>query len=306
MNPDKRYYNLSTWIRSHFGEPARKITVDAGLGCPNRDATLGQGGCIYCNERGSGTGAASRTLNVLEQIDRSIQRLRVKFRCKKYIVYFQSFTNTYGTVEHLESIYSQAFIRAAVVGLAIGTRPDCIDEEKLTMINTIREDRTVWLEYGIQSIHEKTLKLIKRRHTAEDFFKAIRLTKKHGLPAVAHLILGLPGETTADMIDSAKAIADAGVFGIKLHPLYVVKNTALAQMYRSGDYKPLEEDQATELTLKVLSVLPDSIVIHRLTSDPHLSELIAPQWMLDRKGVRERLNKAMEDANCWQGCARSQ
>lgn len=300
-----RYRSLSSWLKEKFGEPVRKITLDAGLGCPNRDGTLSSRGCVYCNPRGSGTGASKQGISLGEQVDRGIARLSRRYGCRKFIAYFQSFTNTYGEVSRLADLYGQVLDRSGIVGMAVGTRPDCVPDPVLDLLQQLARDRVVWLEYGLQSIHSKTLKLINRGHGPEAFFDAMDRTRQRDIPAVAHLILGLPGESLQDMRATAGKVGQARVHGVKLHPLYVIHGTALEEMYREGVYRPLTEDEAIRATLSVLEELPQDTVIHRLTSDPHSEELVAPTWMLDRKGVRERLMSTMEHADFRQGSRRN-
>jgi radical SAM protein (TIGR01212 family) len=300
-----RYRSVSSWLKETFGEPVRKINLDAGLGCPNRDGTLGRDGCIYCNPRGSGTGAQAQGLSITEQVDQGIAFLTKRYKCKKFIAYFQSFTNTYSDVDHLSRVYLEALQRPEVVALAIGTRPDCAPDPVLDMIADHARSRVVWVEFGLQSIHNRTLDLINRGHSADAFLDAVRRTHEREILTVAHLILGLPGESVNDMIRTAEAVAAAGVHGVKLHPLYIIRGTVLESMCQRGEYNAMSEDEALEATLAVLEALPRDMVIHRLTSDPHPEELIAPLWMLDRTGVRNRLNKAMEERDFGQGAFRA-
>jgi uncharacterized protein len=300
-NTTPRYRTLSSWLKETFGEPVRKISVDAGLGCPNRDGVLGTTGCLYCNPRGSGTGVMARGESISTQIDKGIQFLSKRYGCRKFIAYFQSFTNTYGDVTRLSSIYAQAVQRPEIVGMAIGTRPDCVPDPVLNLLEGFAQDRLVWVEYGLQSIHDHTLDLIARGHGPDAFLDAVGRTRQRGISVVAHLILGLPGESLADMRETAIAVTDAGVDGVKLHPLYVIRGTGLEKMFLDGTYRPLTEEEALNAMLAVLEILPQRIVIHRITSDPHLEELIAPQWMLDRNGVRRRIQQAMEQRDFMQG-----
>jgi uncharacterized protein len=296
-----RYRSLSAWLKSRFGETVRKITLDAGLGCPNRDGTIGVGGCLYCNPRGSGTGALSLGMSVGRQVEKGIDVLSRRFRCRKFIAYFQSFTNTHAPLDKLEKIYREALTRPEIVGLAVGTRPDCVPEEVLDLMAELAGKRLVWIEYGLQSVHRRTLELINRGHGPEVFFRAVERTRARGLHVVVHLILGLPGEAQEDMEETARAVVEAGAQGVKLHPLYVIRGTGLEAMYKRGDYKCLSEQAAQDATLGVLEVLHPDTVIHRLTSDPHPEELVAPLWMLDRGGVRVRWEKAIEERDLRQG-----
>ena len=297
----QRYRSLSSWLKETFGEPVRKIALDAGFSCPNRDGAIGSEGCLYCNPRGSGTGALAAGIPISEQVDRAIAALSMRYGCRKFIAYFQSFTNTYGDAARLEAIYSGALRRPEVVGLAIGTRPDCVPDEVLDLIARLAEDRMVWIEYGLQSIHPRSLALIRRGHGPEAFFDAVARTRQRRIGTVAHLILGLPGESLDDMSETAIAVGRAGVDGVKVHPLYVVAGTALEKLVEEGGYEPLTEGQAQEAIMTVLAALPPEMVIHRLGSDPHRDELVAPTWMLDRNGVKRRLDEALERASLVQG-----
>ncbi len=296
-----RYRSLSSWLKETFGETVRKISVDAGLGCPNRDGSLGTTGCLYCNPRGSGTGATSRGESISGQIDKGIQFLSRRYGCRKFIAYFQSFTNTYGAVERLSSIYAEALQRPEIVGIAIGTRPDCVPDRVLDLVAGLGRDRLVWIEYGLQSIHGRTLDLIARGHGPDAFLDAVSRSRQRGIHVVAHLILGLPGESVSDMVQTAIAVAEARVEGVKLHPLYVVRGTGLEKMFLNGTYLPMTEAHARDATLAVLEVLPRHTVIHRITSDPHVEELVAPLWMRDRDGVRNRMQQAMAARHFFQG-----
>lgn len=296
-----RYRTLSAWLKGFFGEPVRKISIDAGLGCPNRNPALGLEGCIFCNPKGSGTGALSQGLSVAQQIDQGITFLRQRYGTKKFIGYFQSFTNTYGSLKQLQALYREALCRPDVVGLAIGTRPDCVTDETLDLLRELSKNRLLWIEYGLQSIHDHTLNIIRRGHTAHAFFDAVNRTRVRGIPVVAHLILGLPGETIEDMVATARAVANERIQGVKLHPLYIIQGTELARMYARGEYTPLTEENCIDAILAVLRVLPPEMVIHRLTSDPHAHELVAPTWMLDRRQTRRNLMEAMERMGLKQG-----
>ncbi len=297
---ESHYRSLSSWLKEKFGRDVRKVAVDAGLGCPNR---VDSEGCIYCNPRGSGTGALEQGLSVSDQVTRGIGFLSKRYRCRKFIAYFQSFTNTYGPPEVLRKLYTEALGHPQVVGLAVGTRPDCVPDAVLDLLAEIGKEKLVWVEYGLQSAHARTLSLINRGHTPEVFFDAVQRTRARGLLTVAHVILGLPGESQKDMLKTVSAVAEAGVEGIKLHPLYVIKGTALERMYTKGLYTPLTEEEASEMTIAVLEALPPEMVIHRLTSDPHPEELVAPLWMLGKGGVRARLEQAMREKKLKQGSA---
>lgn len=297
----ERYRSLSSWFKQRFGEPVRKITVDAGLGCPNRDGTVGRHGCIYCNPRGSGTGAHEQGISISDQVKRGMERLQSRYSCRTFIAYFQSYTNTYAHVDRLAELYREACRVPGVVGLAVGTRPDCVPDEVLDLFAEIAQEKLVWVEYGVQSVHERTLGLINRGHGADAFFDAAERTRARNIAMTAHLILGLPGESVDDMTETARTVSEHGVQGVKLHPLYVIRGTELHHMMRRGEYAPMTLEDSLDAVFAVLETLPPDIVIHRLTSDPHPQELAAPEWMLDRKHVRRRLQQEMERRHIIQG-----
>jgi radical SAM protein (TIGR01212 family) len=298
---DNRYYDLNTYFRNLFGCRIHKLTVDAGLSCPNRDGTLSTDGCIYCNARGSGTGAYMRGLSVRNQILQGKPKIFKRFKTKKIIVYFQSFTNTYAPVSKLKDLYEEALSVTDVVGISVGTRPDCINDDVLDLLGTISTRYLVWLEYGLQSVHNATLKRINRGHDFQCFEQAVRSARKHGINICAHLILGLPGESRQDMIETARAIGHMDIQGIKIHLLYVVKGTRLAMMYRQGEYECLEQPAYVELVCRFLELLPRHMVIHRLTGDPHPKELLAPAWSLQKSETLSLIKTRLEKEDSWQG-----
>ncbi len=296
-----RYRTLNSWLKSIFGSTVRKISVDAGLGCPNRPGGHGPGGCIYCNQRGSGTGAYANSQSITRQIEQGIEFFSSRYKTNKFIAYFQSYSNTYAHLNHLEKIYAEALNFQQIVGMSVGTRPDCVSDEVVGLLSELNGGKLVWVELGLQSMHEKTLRIINRGHDFSIFAKTAERLMKHGLHVVTHLILGLPQESVDDMISTARAVSSLGVSGVKLHPLYVVRDTVLERMYNDGLYQPLTIDQSITATLEVVGHINQDIVIHRLTSDPHRDELVAPDWMLDKRTVRVRLEHEMERIDFWQG-----
>ncbi len=296
-----RYFSLNSWLKGMFGATVRKVSIDAGLGCPNRIGGTGKGGCVYCNERGSGTGAHSRNFSVTDQLEQGTKFLSTRYKTGHFIAYFQSFSNTYGDPAHLESLYREALAFPGVVGLAIGTRPDCVPDRIVDVLAELGNDRLIWVELGLQSIHDKTLKLINRGHDFRVFVETAERLMKRGINVVAHLILGLPQETLPEMIMTARTVSSLGLSGVKLHPLYVVRGSGLETLYNRGLYTPMSMEQSVSSTLEVASYIRPRIVIHRLTSDPHREELLAPGWMLDRRTVRALLEKEMEETDFRQG-----
>ncbi|WP_035276385.1 TIGR01212 family radical SAM protein [Desulforegula conservatrix] len=296
-----RYNDLNNYLRSLFGERVQKITVDAGLTCPNRDGSRGTGGCIYCNPQGSGTGLSVQGIPIARQIESAKKGVGQRYKAKKFLAYFQSFTNTYAPVERLKEMYDEAFSVEGVVGLSIGTRPDCVDQEKIDLIAGYAEKHLIWMEYGLQSVHDSTLDIINRGHDYETFVKAVEMTKNRGIKICCHIILGLPGETRGMMLASARKIASLGIDGVKLHLLYVVKGTALDEMYKKGDYTCMSRDEYSELACDFLELLPPEMIIHRITADPHPDELVAPMWALDKTPNRQAVIKLLEKRDTWQG-----
>jgi radical SAM protein (TIGR01212 family) len=299
---DLPYNDLNTALRKRFGERVQKITVDAGLTCPNRDGTVGTGGCIYCSSRGSGTGRSYKQ-SVTEQLESAKSFLAHRYKAKKFIAYFQSFSNTYATVETLRRLYEEALAVEDIVGLAIGTRPDCAGEEVLDLIAEFAERTYVSVEYGLQSIHDRTLKLINRGHTFADFKDAVERTRARGIEFCAHVILGLPGESREDMLATARALGRLGIEAVKIHLLYVIRGTVLHDMYEQGEFQCLTREEYTEIVSDVLAVLPPDMVIHRLTGDPHPGELVAPLWALEKNINLNAIRDTMRLKNIVQGMA---
>jgi radical SAM protein (TIGR01212 family) len=278
-----KYLSLNQYLRSIFGARVQKISLDAGFTCPNRDGTKGRGGCIYCNARGSGTGAYRSGKDIAEQMKAGINWAGRRYGAGKFIAYFQSFSNTYAPVGRLEAIYTQALVGPEVVGLSIGTRPDCIDKERLELISRLGEGRMVWMEYGLQSASDITLARINRKHTVSDFIKAVEVSKEYGLMTCAHVIFGLPGEGRSEMENTIRLLSDLRIEGIKFHQLYIVKNTKLNKLYRAGNYRPIEQEDYVEMVAWALANLPEGTVIQRLMGDPPSNDLVAPGWSLDKK-----------------------
>ena len=266
---NKRYNDLNTYLRALFGCRVQKVTIDAGFSCPNRDGTVSSGGCIYCNVRGSGTGAFARGMSVTDQLQQGKKALARRYKAQKFIAYFQSFSNTYAPVPTLKRLYEEALAVEDVVGLAIGTRPDCVNEAVLDLLQAYTDRYLIWIEYGLQSAKDETLVLINRGHDAQCFADAVKSTSNRGIKICAHVILGLPGETRDDMLHTARTIADLGVDGLKLHLLYVVKGTRLEALYRQGKFRCLEQQEYVDLVCDFLEHIPRDIIVQRLTGDPH-------------------------------------
>ena len=301
MRANQRYNDFNTYLRDLFGCRVQKITVDAGLTCPNRDGTLASGGCIYCNVRGSGTGAHAKGQSVLQQLINGKKSLARRYQAKKFIAYFQSFSNTYAPLPVLKRLYEEALSVEGIVGLSVGTRPDCVDEPVLDLLQNYAQHHLVWVEYGLQSAHDKTLALINRGHDVQCFIDAVEKTKNRGIKICAHVILGLPRETRKEMLYTAETIQKLGIDGVKLHLLYVVKGTRLESLYRRGEFKCLEQQKYVDLVCDFLERMPPGMIIQRLTGDPHPEELIAPAWSLKKAETLELIRKTLEKRDSWQG-----
>jgi radical SAM protein (TIGR01212 family) len=298
---DCRYNDLNAYLRKSYGCRVQKISLDAGLTCPNRDGSISNKGCIYCNERGSGTGRHSQGWTISRQMEEGIKALSKRYKAKKFIAYFQSFTNTYGNIKKLKSLYEEALSFKDVVGLSIGTRPDCINDDILNLLQAYANDYMVWIEYGLQSANDKTLSLINRGHDVDCFKRAVTMTRGKGIKICAHVILGLPGENKEDMMNTAKTLACLDIEGVKIHLMYVVKNTELERLYRLGKYFCFDQTQYVELVCDFLELLPGNMIIQRLTGDPRPGELVAPKWCLNKTETILLIRQMLEDRDSRQG-----
>ncbi len=297
---EKRFRDLNGYLRSIYGCRVQKITVDANLTCPNRDGTKGIGGCIYCNKRGSGTGAG-KYLTIYEQIIRSKEALKKRYKAKKFLVYFQSYSNTYAPLETLKNMYEEALSVEDVVGLCIGTRPDCVEDSVLDYLESLKDKYLIWMEYGLQSAHNSTLKLINRGHTVEEFVDCVERTRKRGLNICVHVIIGLPGEDKEKMLYTAKFLSRLDIQGVKIHLLYIIKDTPLESMYRQGKYKPLTREEYADIVGNFIAHLPPHVIIQRITGDPHKEELVAPMWALEKQKNIEAILEFMDKNDMYQG-----
>lgn len=295
------YLDLNTHLHRRFGQRVQKITLDAGLTCPNRDGTVGVGGCLYCNPRGSGTGAWAKGLSISQQVEEGIARLGRRYGAKKFIAYFQSFSNTYAPVERLQALYHEALAFPQVVGLSVGTRPDCLPEAVLDLLADINQDRLVWLELGLQSAHDATLALLNRGHDVACFTRAVARAAAWGLEVIPHVILGLPGEGPDEMAATASYLANLPIQGVKIHLLYVIRGSGLAGPYEAGQYRCLMEAEFVARIVDFIEILPPQVVIHRLTGDPHPKEFLAPAWCLDKARVLKLIREEFARRGSRQG-----
>ncbi|MCF8062170.1 MAG: TIGR01212 family radical SAM protein [Deltaproteobacteria bacterium] len=299
----RRYRDFNGYLRELFGERVQKVSLDAGLGCPNRDGTISSEGCVYCDPLGSGSGALSRDGVPIEvQIRQGIRAASRRYGARRFIAYFQSFSNTYAPVPVLARLYDRALAEPGVVGLAVGTRPDCVDAGILDLLASYRKRVLVWVEYGLQSAHDATLEVIRRGHDAACFERAVRLTADRGLNVCAHIILGLPGESQGMMMETARYVARLPVHGLKIHGLYVIEETALSRWFRAGGFRCLDRGTYVDLVVDVLERIPEDVVIQRLTGDPpHGLTLVAPDWARDKRKTLERIRERLHERGTWQG-----
>ena len=300
-----RYYGLSAYFMKVYGEKLVKLSLDGGFTCPNRDGTLSFDGCIFCSESGSGEFAGDVNLGVKnvgasirEQVDSQKRLLSAKWVSNAYIAYFQNYTNTYKSVEALEKIYREALDNEGVKGLAIATRPDCIKPEHIELF---KRSKVMWVELGLQTIHDDRAGWLRRHYDYEDFNNAFQMLHMGDIPVVVHLIAGLPGESKEDFIASVKAISSLGVFGVKFHMLNILKNTELEMLYSQNPFHILPESEYIEWICDAIEHLNPQTVIHRLTGDGEQSMLIAPRWVLNKRSVINGINKSLVARNSIQG-----
>ena len=302
MGNNPEWLTLNKFLRHHFGCRVQKIPLDAGLGCPNRDGTRGRGGCIYCDARGSGTGAAARGLDITTQMKRGIEWAQRRYKARMFMPYFQAFSNTWAPLPVLEKIYSEALAFEGVAGITIGTRPDCVSMEVLDLIKRTAGNRMVWMEYGLQSASDTTLRRINRGHTVKDFITAVKTTHQAGFLVCAHVIFGLPGQSHAEMMDTVDLLAELGIDGIKFHNLYILPGTRLREIYFSHPFRLPEQEEYAELVADSIRRLPQGTVIQRITGDPPAwAGKALPAWAYDKQGTRRLVSNFLK-RNLNQAC----
>lgn len=291
------YLSFNKYLKDKFGQKVYKISLDGGFTCPNRDGKTGTRGCIFCSKGGSGDFAENREMSITEQIESGKKKVEKKIKSGKYIAYFQAFTNTYAPVETLRQKYEEAINHPDIVALSIATRPDCLGDDVLRLLDEMDKIKPVFVELGLQTIHQKSAKYIRRGYDLSVYDKAVRDLKKIGVNVVVHVILGLPNESENDMLETVKYVCESGANGIKLQLLHVIDGTDLAKDYEKGLFKTLEFDEYVNLIVKCVKIIPNDIVIHRLTGDGAKKDLIAPLWSADKKRVLNAINKALREAD---------
>lgn len=289
-----KYYSLNQYLQDTFGQKIYKVSLDGGFTCPNRDGTLDTRGCIFCSQAGSGEFAQNRRDSIWQQIEKGKERLKNKIQNGKYIAYFQAFTNTYAPIERLRELYEEAISHPDIAILSIATRPDCLSGEVLLLLQEMNEKKPVWVELGLQTIHENSAIYIRRGYPLSVYDEAVKNLKKIGVEVIVHVILGLPGETTAQMKETVSYVAKSSADGIKLQLLHVIKGTDLEKDYRAGQFRTLEMEEYVNLVADCIALLPPNMVIHRLTGDGDRKTLVAPLWSLHKKRVLGAIHQMLE------------
>jgi radical SAM protein (TIGR01212 family) len=298
---DRRYNSFGPHIRKRFGTTVYKVNVDAGFTCPNRDGTIGNSGCIYCNNDSFRPNSCRPTLSVSEQIKNGIEYIKRRYKAEKFLVYFQPYTNTYAPVHELEQLYKEALSEPSVIGLAIGTRPDAVDEEKIGLLESLTDRYFILIEYGMQSIHDKTLEFINRGHTYTTFRKALDLTKDRGISIGAHIIVGFPTETREEMLSMADELSYLPIDFLKIHQLQVIKDTPLEIIYRKNPFSVFGYEEYLEFVADFIERLSPRVILQRLFAAAPDRILIAPRWGKSRQQILRDIERRLEIKDTYQG-----
>lgn len=299
MENNYRYNKLNEFLKDKFGQRTLKICIDGGFTCPNRDGNISSGGCIFCSEKGSGEHINS-TKNISKQVKNYFSSYKAS-RANRFIAYFQNFTNTYDSVENLKEKYDAALIDERIVGLAIATRPDCINEEIVKLINSYKDKYYVWVELGLQTSNDKTGKLINRGYNNSQFTHSVELLNKYNIDVVTHIMVGLPNETKKDLENTINFINNHYIQGLKIHSTYVIKNTVLENMYNNNTYTPISLEYYLDCLCYIITHINPNIIIHRISGDAPKNLLIAPSWNTHKKWILNGLDKTLKEHNLWQG-----
>ncbi len=296
---NKRYYDLKSYWRNLFGCNVHKLPIDAGFTCPNRDGRVAYGGCIYCDGRASKLRQKGELPTVAEQIQSG--KTFYKPHASKFIAYFQTFTNTYAPLAKLQALYNEALSQEGVIGLSIGTRPDCLTPETIVLLEKYAKKYHIWLELGLQSMHDKTLQRINRGHNFQQFLDAVHACAGHGINLCVHIIIGLPGEGEEDIHKTAQFLARLPINGIKIHSLLALEGTRLGEMYKNESIKLITKEKYVSLVADVLEILPPTMVIQRLTAEGYRDIFLAPDWAMNKLEVLNAINKELEKRDSYQG-----
>lgn len=298
---DKRYYSIDYYLKQTFGEKVYRLALNGGMTCPNRDGTLGRRGCIFCSSAGSGDFAQQSSKPIASQLAAAKEQIRRKRSCRKFIAYFQAFTNTYAPLSYLRKIFTEAITDPDIVILSIATRPDCLSPEILSLLAELNQIKPVWIELGLQTIHPDTSRFIRSGFTLNCFHEAISALARYGIPVIVHVILGLPGETKTQMIETVRHVGNLSIFGIKLQLLHVLSDTDLGALYKESPFPLLSQDEYCELIADCIERLPENVTIHRLTGDGPKDLLIAPLWSRAKRSVLNQIEQTMKKRDTWQG-----
>lgn len=298
---DKRYHTLDYEMKKIFKEKAIKLSIDGNFTCPNRDGTIGNKGCIFCSERGSGDFNSDKNKSITKQIEEQKQIMSKKWKSTTFIAYFQNYTNTYDTVENLRKKFYEALNCENIKGIAIATRPDCIDTAVLKLLEELNSKTFLWIELGLQTINDRTANFLRRGYKTEQFDKTYEQLKMKNIKTVVHLIFGIPGETKKDMLDSVKYISRKNIWGVKIHMLHVLKNTDLAEYYKKTNFRIMTSEEYVDIVCTALELLNPDTVIHRLTGDGKKSDLIGPRWTLHKLKVLSDIDKELKSRESYQG-----
>ena len=298
---DKPYHSLDYELRQTFGEKVYRLSLNGGMTCPNRDGTVNTGGCIFCSSGGSGDFATASSLSVTAQIEQAKSRIRQKTACKKFIAYFQAYTNTYAPVDYLRSLFTEAIQHPDIAALSIATRCDCLPADVLDLVEELNRIKPVWIELGLQSIHDTTLDAIHSGFHYTQYLDAVYALSDRNIPVITHLILGLPGESQEMMLASVRQVASLPVSGIKLQLLHVLKGTALGSLYEASPFPLFSMEEYCDFIVTCIELLPPERTIHRITGDGPRSLLLAPLWSTDKKRVLNTIHRRFKERNTWQG-----
>lgn len=290
-----RFYSLNDYFKEHYNEKIYKVSLDGGMTCPNRDGKIGYGGCIFCSEAGSGDFAGDRRKSITEQIEEQLKLIEKKFPEGKVMAYFQNFTNTYAPVEYLKEIYEEALSHPRVMGLAIGTRPDCIPEDVLKLLSELNKKTFLWVELGLQTVNENTADFINRGYPLKVYIDTAKKLNEKNIKFVTHLIVGLPGDSRKDIIEAAKLVDRCGSWGLKVHLLHILKGTRLEKYYNETNFKVYEKEEYVALIADILEIVNSKMVIHRLTGDGKKEDLVAPLWSLNKRDVLNRIQMELKN-----------
>lgn len=298
------WHSLSHWLQTKFGQKVYRVSIDGGFTCPNRDGNLARGGCIYCNAQGARAGYVNPEISPLDQLEQGMRFISRRYGAQKFLAYFQAYSGTYAPVDRLLSLYQPVVDHPDVVGLCIGTRPDCVNPAILDLLARLAEQKLVILEYGVQTVHDTTLQFINRHHNAQDSREAVDATlARPGIMTLAHLIMGLPGETSQDMLETIKTVTGWGVHALKIHHLYIEKNTPLESLYRKGEIRLLNLEEYLDIICSLLPWIPPEVVIHRLFGQCSPGDLVGPDWTLHKHSLLRQLQARLQERGLYQGCS---